>query len=469
MKYTLLDAASDLDQFNAQARNGFESAYDAFINSLPDEGNISDYEYNQAAEQFERDIQQSISDSINQIKNSANVKENQAANKYWDSVGDMATAFVKEACPLCVAIANAEPIAQNKQEYLDSGLNAELIDWAKGANFSFGGGFSPASELPMVASSGKTGIFVAAKLAVQTAGVWVVENWNDIKSGAAVIKGWFSDLYTSAQQFLRTVFADPLVLDLDGDGIETLSVKSGIPIYFDFNSDGTKTNTGWISPDDAYLVFDRNDNGVIDDASELFSDYTPLYAGGRASDGFVALAQEDTNADGVVNHLDANWNHLKIWQDINSDGITQENELRTMEEAGIIGINTARADTSQTFANGNAIRGTGTYMKADGTIGDMGDAYYAVDTVNQQFTNPIPISPEVEALPNVQGMGLVRDLRQAAELSPVLQYLLTQYSQASTRQEQMAIIDQLLYAWADTSGMAETMASVNDEYLQEAA
>ena len=275
--------------------------------------------------------------------------------------------------------------------------------------------------------------------------------------------------YDSSQQFLRTVFADPLVLDMDGDGIETLSVNSGNPVYFDFNSDGTKTNTGWISPDDAYLVFDRNDNGVIDDASELFSDYTPLYAGGRAANGFAALAQEDTNADGVVNHLDANWNHLKIWQDINSDGITQENELRTMEEAGIIGINTARADTSQTFANGNAIRGTGTYMKADGTIGDMGDAYYAVDTVNQQFTNPIPISPEVEALPNVQGMGLVRDLRQAAELSPVLQYLLTQYSQASTRQEQMAIIDQLLYAWADTSGMAATMESVKDEYLQEAA
>ncbi len=294
-------------------------------------------------------------------------------------------------------------------------------------------------------------------------------NYGDIYGGIDIDVTKIPGYFTSAQKALAPVRRDPLVLDLDGDGIETLSVNSGNPVYFDFNSDGTKTNTGWISPDDAYLVFDRNDNGVIDDASELFSDYTPLYAGGRAANGFAALAQEDTTADGVVNHLDANWNHLKIWQDINSDGITQENELRTMEEAGIIGINTARADTSQTFANGNAIRGTGTYMKADGTIGDMGDAYYAVDTVNQQFTNPIPISPEVEALPNVQGMGLVRDLRQAAELSPVLQYLLTQYSQASTRQEQLAIIDQLLYAWADTSGMAATMESLSDEHLRRAA
>jgi len=46
---------------------------------------------------------------------------------------------------------------------------------------------------------------------------------------------------------------------------------------------------------------------------------------------------------------------------------------------------------------------------------------------------------------------------------------LTQYSQATTRQEQMAIIDQLLYAWADTSGLAATMESLSDEHLRRAA
>jgi len=456
MGYSMNQFLSDYLFFSSQFNSEHQAAYNDLKETLSDINNIPDDDFDAARDVYLNTTGQGFQNAIDAVLSQPDVANNTAAHNLWQEF---------QGSPVCPAIVGA--IAANyvcdrehTQEFIELGneeASKRTDELAKGAIMTV---LEPPISPGMPKAPGNNALIILCNGIV---------NWDDIKSGVAVIKGWFSDLYTSAQQFLRTVFADPLVLDLDGDGIETLSVKSGIPIYFDFNSDGTKTNTGWISPDDAYLVFDRNDNGVIDDASELFSDYTPLYAGGRASDGFVALAQEDTNADGVVNHLDANWNNLKIWQDINSDGISQENELRTMEEAGIIGINTARANTSQTFANGNAIRGMGTYMKDDGTIGQMGDVYYAVDTVNQQFTNPIPVSPEVEALPNVQGMGLVRDLQQAAELSPVLQYLLTQYSQASTRQEQMAIIDQLLYAWADTSGMAATMESLPDEYLRRAA
>jgi len=44
----------------------------------------------------------------------------------------------------------------------------------------------------------------------------------------------------------------PLIFDLDGDGIETLSVKAGVA--FDINADGVVDITGWVAPDDALLV-----------------------------------------------------------------------------------------------------------------------------------------------------------------------------------------------------------------------
>lgn len=57
---------------------------------------------------------------------------------------------------------------------------------------------------------------------------------------------------------------DPLTLDLDGDGIETTSSRDGTIILFDHDGDGIKTATGWIKPDDGWLVLDRNGNGSID-------------------------------------------------------------------------------------------------------------------------------------------------------------------------------------------------------------
>jgi Ca2+-binding RTX toxin-like protein len=253
--------------------------------------------------------------------------------------------------------------------------------------------------------------------------------------------------FSSGQNFV--VRADPLTLDLDGDGIEIRALaqpgSGSTPVYFDYNQNGAKVNTAWIFPDDGMLVFDRNGNGTIDDGSELFSNYTPLNNGGTAYNGIYALAQEDTNKDGIVNNLDANWNNLQIWRDINSDGISQSEELFTLEQMGITGL--ATKATNYTY----------TYTKSDGTTGVMADVHSAVDTFHQQFTEAIPVSPDVEVLPDMQGAGLVRTLHEAASLSPELKDLLTQYSQATTRAEQMALLEQLLYKWADTSGLIATM------------
>jgi hypothetical protein len=64
---------------------------------------------------------------------------------------------------------------------------------------------------------------------------------------------------------------DPLAIDLDGDGIETVGIPTtGTPILFDHDANGVKTGTGWLKGDDAWLVMDRDGNGTIDSGRELF-------------------------------------------------------------------------------------------------------------------------------------------------------------------------------------------------------
>ena len=63
---------------------------------------------------------------------------------------------------------------------------------------------------------------------------------------------------------------DPLLLDLDGDGIETVGVDS--EKYFDNNKDGFAENTGWVGYDDGILAIDKNNDGLISDGSEVFGD-----------------------------------------------------------------------------------------------------------------------------------------------------------------------------------------------------
>ena len=115
---------------------------------------------------------------------------------------------------------------------------------------------------------------------------------------------------------------DPLTFDLDGDGLETTAIAATNPILFDHDGDGVKNGTGWVKPDDGFLVRDVNGNGTIDNGRELFGDSTIKSNGQTATDGFDALADLDSNADGKIDSNDTQFNNLRIWRDLNQDGIS---------------------------------------------------------------------------------------------------------------------------------------------------
>ncbi|MFZ3019434.1 MAG: VCBS domain-containing protein [Gallionella sp.] len=284
-----------------------------------------------------------------------------------------------------------------------------------------------------------------------------------------------ADIFTAAQRFIPK--KDPLTLDLNGNGIETVGINAANPVYFDLTGEGVQSSVGWVAPSDGFLVLDRNGDGVINDGTELFGDATPAYEAGitqastssaRTVDGFAALAQEDTNADGVVNSADANFANLRVWQDLNQDGVSQANELKTLSELGIESFNVASIEHSQLLANGNQIADTGSYTRTDGTTGTAGvtagmaDINLAVDTFHRTFADTIPLTAAAQALPDMQGSGVVRDLRQAASIQSAegstLATALGQFSAATTRNDQRALLDTLIADWGATSGFEDMQA-----------
>jgi hypothetical protein len=173
---------------------------------------------------------------------------------------------------------------------------------------------------------------------------------------------------------------DPLAIDLDGDGIETIGLPaagSSTPaVLFDHDADGVKTGTGWLKGDDAWLVLDRNGNGLIDSGRELFGVDTEVALSAtqtvKPGSGFEALRLLDVNGDGVFNAADAAFTKVQLWQDLNQDGISQANELSTLASKGITGINLTPNGTSTNLGNGNAVTGQASVTRSNGSTTTVG-------------------------------------------------------------------------------------------------
>jgi Ca2+-binding RTX toxin-like protein len=248
----------------------------------------------------------------------------------------------------------------------------------------------------------------------------------------------------------------PLVLDLNGDGVQTTGVNSDWWAMFDFDGDGVKNRTGWISSEDGFLVYDRNQDGKINNGDEMFGNHTLRYNGsGRCADGYEALAQEDTNGDGLVNALDDNWQQLAVWRDLNQNGLTDEGELFTLEELGITGFEVGQTGGNQELANGNMLQGQGAYY-FNGQAQVFSDVWFKENSFFTEYPD-VEIPDGLAGLPNLYGSGKAKPILQAAAESESLAALLRQMAEGTDRHSQISLVDDLIYAWASTSGLTATV------------
>ena len=238
---------------------------------------------------------------------------------------------------------------------------------------------------------------------------------------------------------------DPLALDLDGDGLETLSADGYRGALFDHDGDGVRTATGWLKSDDGFLVYDRNNDGKINDLTELFSE---RFAS-NTPHGFAALSSLDSNHDGKVDALDEQFSRLKVWRDLNEDGQSSPEELFTLSQLNIRALYT-HFEAQDQWQGSNHLTHLGQYETEEGHRHAMGDINFGYQPFYSQFIDKLTLTEEQKAAINLQGVGNVRDLREAATLSPKLAELLSRYRNVTTKAEQQALLPELIEAWAKT-------------------
>ncbi|NQY79304.1 MAG: hypothetical protein HRT47_03220 [Candidatus Caenarcaniphilales bacterium] len=182
----------------------------------------------------------------------------------------------------------------------------------------------------------------------------------------------------------------PLILDLDGDGIDLSSKEDGVT--FDLTGDGVRDETAWTDAqntfDDAFLVLDKNNDGQVNSGKELFGDQN------GEDNGFDELATYDTNNDGVINSDDEVFEDLKLWADMDADGKVGEGEMKSLAELGIKSLNTGftgeKGDVTDEYGNDLSMQGSFTReVNGEEVEGSMVDALFVNQDAEAQNLDDI--------------------------------------------------------------------------------
>ncbi len=237
---------------------------------------------------------------------------------------------------------------------------------------------------------------------------------------------------------------DPIVIDLNGDGVHTLSKSAGL--VFDHDGNQFAENTGWVSPEDGLLVLDKNHDGKIGSGNELFGSNTILNNGQKAQNGYEALREYDENHDGMIDKNDSIWSQLKVWQDKNSNASVDDGELLSMEQLKIAGVKLNYQNINNTDSEGNAHLQQGDVIYEDGHIGIAEDIGLDTDKGKTQYVGDTTVSNDVMALPYIRGFGNIADLQVTMSHNDSLKALVSQYVAASDG-DKSCLVEQIIYTW----------------------
>lgn len=170
----------------------------------------------------------------------------------------------------------------------------------------------------------------------------------------------FSEYYKNEMQVMKVNTCDPLVLNFDGGAPELSDQK----FFFDLDADGEEEKISMLGSGSGYLALDRNEDGKINDGSELF--------GPDSGDGFRDLAAFDEDGNGWIDENDSIFEKLKIWcQDEEGNSV-----LYTLKEknVGAICLHNVSTDFSLNGADNvtnGIVKSTGLFLYESGLAGTI--------------------------------------------------------------------------------------------------
>ena len=150
---------------------------------------------------------------------------------------------------------------------------------------------------------------------------------------------------------------DPLVLNFNGTAAELQQTR----FEFDLDADGQTEQVALLKPGNAYLALDKNNDGTINDGSELF--------GPSTGNGFNELAKYDEDGNQFIDEADSIYDHLRLWT-IDTNGHEQ---LIGLGEKGVGAIYLGHLNTPFELQQNQQTLGdlvsSSVYLKEDGGTG----------------------------------------------------------------------------------------------------
>ncbi len=151
---------------------------------------------------------------------------------------------------------------------------------------------------------------------------------------------------------------EPLIIDLNGDGIQTTGTDD--MVWFDLDGNGSKDHMTWTNGNtqEGFLWVNLSGKNRVDNGSELFGIGTVMPDGSKAPDGFTALAMYDQpaqggNGDGIIDAHDAVWTKLRVWVDSNHNGVCDPGEVSPLAAYHVDGISLTTVAVNTVDAKGN--------------------------------------------------------------------------------------------------------------------
>ncbi|MEO8022804.1 tandem-95 repeat protein [Polaromonas sp.] len=190
---------------------------------------------------------------------------------------------------------------------------------------------------------------------------------------------------------------DPVVIDLDNDGLEFLDIgESNVTV--DKDGDGQYESIAWVKGSEGILAWDHNHDDQINRADEIefWSHVNPLDPW-RTDLQSLARPEFDTNQDGKFDSTDAKWSEFKLWRDLNSNGVSDLGELQTLDEAGLKALHLNTNVLNRRYGEDVLVRGYTRAEMVDGRMLQAGDVQLGIEDPTLTPVTNVPTQEQQQA------------------------------------------------------------------------